>query len=131
MLHHALMKFGIGNWKTIIAEKVLPGKTIAQLVCQTQRLLGQQSLKGEWDRSPSASPLRSRRPLAEFNLLRIDPKKVFDRNKGRTGPEYLRKNGILINAGGAAPLPCPRALPAHTPSPVVQTTPMLRSWRRS
>ena len=47
VLHHTLMKFGVGNWKAVIAEKVLPGKTIAQLVCQTQRLLGQQSLKGE------------------------------------------------------------------------------------
>ena len=47
MLRLALMRFGVGNWKTIIAERVLPGKSLAQLVCQTQKLLGQQSLRGE------------------------------------------------------------------------------------
>lgn len=56
VLRYALMKYGVGNWKTITAEKVLPGKTVAQLVCQTQRLLGQQSLKGArpcvWHRPP-------------------------------------------------------------------------------
>jgi hypothetical protein len=48
VLRFALMKYGIGNWQTIIEERVLPGKTNAQLVCQTQRLLGQQSLIGSY-----------------------------------------------------------------------------------
>ena len=46
VLRLSLMKHGVGNWKVIIHERVLPGKTLAQLVCQTQKLLGQQSLKG-------------------------------------------------------------------------------------
>ena len=32
-------------------------------------------------------------------MLHIDPKKVFDRNKGRTGPEYARKNGMFDQHG--------------------------------
>ncbi len=39
--------------------------------------------------------------LAEFNLIKLDPERIFERNKEKVGPEYTRKNGILINSGGA------------------------------
>jgi len=47
VLKIALMKFGIGKWKSIKRSNCLPGKTIAQMNLQTQRLLGQQSLAGK------------------------------------------------------------------------------------
>lgn len=40
----SLKKYGIGRWARITKERVLPGKTQAQLVLQAQRLLGQQSM---------------------------------------------------------------------------------------
>ena len=46
VLKVALMKFGVGKWKSIMRSNCLPGKTIAQMNLQTQRLLGQQSLAG-------------------------------------------------------------------------------------
>jgi hypothetical protein len=65
ILKIALMKFGIGKWGKIKRLKCLPGKTVAQMVLQTQRLLGQQS-------------------LAEFMGLRVDLEKVFLDNKKKT-----------------------------------------------
>ncbi len=65
VLKIALMKFGIGKWKKIKKSNCIPGKTIAQMNLQTQRLLGQQS-------------------LAEFMGIHIDLKKVFQENKKKT-----------------------------------------------
>ena len=62
VLKIALMKYGIGKWKRIKKINCLPGKTIAQMNLQTQRLLGQQS-------------------LAEFMGLHVDLEKVFQENK--------------------------------------------------
>lgn len=62
VLKIALMKFGIGKWRKILKSNCLPGKTIAQMNLQTQRLLGQQS-------------------LAEFMGIHIDLEKVFQENK--------------------------------------------------
>ncbi|KNB42210.1 hypothetical protein JH06_4386 [Blastocystis sp. subtype 4] len=45
VLRCAIMKYGIGSWSAIIRAKVLPGKTVSQIVCQVQRMIGQQSLK--------------------------------------------------------------------------------------
>jgi hypothetical protein len=64
VLKIALMKYGIGKWKRIQRSNCLPGKTIAQMNLQTQRLLGQQS-------------------LAEFMGLNVDLEKVFQDNKKR------------------------------------------------
>ena len=58
----ALMKYGIGKWRRIQKSNCLPGKTIAQMNLQTQRLLGQQS-------------------LAEFMGLHVDLEKVFKDNQ--------------------------------------------------
>jgi hypothetical protein len=49
VLRLALMKFGVGRWNRI--REFLPGKTVAQLNLQTQRLFGQQSLGGGVARS--------------------------------------------------------------------------------
>lgn len=46
VLRCAIMKYGIGSWSAIIKAKILPGKTVSQIVCQVQRMIGQQSLKG-------------------------------------------------------------------------------------
>ena len=46
VLRCAVMKYGIGSWKQITSLKILPGKTVSQIVCQVQRMIGQQSLKG-------------------------------------------------------------------------------------
>ncbi len=48
VLRLCLMKHGVGQWMTILNTGLLPGKLIQQLNGQTQRLLGQQSLAGEW-----------------------------------------------------------------------------------
>ncbi|KAI9098154.1 hypothetical protein DFS34DRAFT_619797 [Phlyctochytrium arcticum] len=79
-LRLALMRFGIGNWKDILAYNCLPGKTNAQLNLQTQRLLGQQS-------------------TAEFQFLHIDPLVIAEKNALITGPEVKRKNGFIVNSG--------------------------------
>jgi hypothetical protein len=42
------MKYGVGSWTKIIESGCLPGKNRAQLNLQTQRLLGQQSLGGNF-----------------------------------------------------------------------------------
>ena len=46
VLRCAIMKYGIGSWKQVSNLKLLPGKTVSQIVCQVQRMIGQQSLKG-------------------------------------------------------------------------------------
>ena len=46
VLRLALMKYGIGSWNQLVQLRILPGKTVSQIVCQAQRLIGQQSLKG-------------------------------------------------------------------------------------
>ncbi|KAG2488360.1 hypothetical protein HYH03_013050 [Edaphochlamys debaryana] len=46
ILRLCLMKHGVGQWMAILGTGRLPGKLIQQLNGQTQRLLGQQSLKG-------------------------------------------------------------------------------------
>jgi hypothetical protein len=73
----ALIKYGIGSWTTIINKRCLPGKTVAQLYNQAQRLLGQQS-------------------LAEFQGLSLDIPAIFARNSKIKGK---RKNSCLVNSG--------------------------------
>ncbi|GBG33627.1 Hypothetical Protein FCC1311_098502 [Hondaea fermentalgiana] len=74
----ALMKFGLGKWTDIVKAKCLPGKSVAQLNNQMQRMLGQQS-------------------TSEFTGLHIDPSRVFADNEKKHG---RRKNGCLINMDG-------------------------------
>lgn len=83
------MKYGIGSWKQVTAEKLLPGKTVSQIVCQVQRMIGQQSLKGVywfliliW---------------IEFLHLHADVYAIGRENAKRT--DVHRKNGIIINDG--------------------------------
>jgi hypothetical protein len=73
----ALIKYGIGAWQKIIKARCLPGKTVAQLYNQAQRLLGQQS-------------------LAEFQGLRLDIPAIFIKNQKIDGQ---RKNNCLVNTG--------------------------------
>jgi len=49
ILKLALQKFGVGRWKRIIESECLPGKSIGQIYLQTQRIMGQQSLGGNFD----------------------------------------------------------------------------------
>jgi hypothetical protein len=72
VLKIALMKYGIGKWRKIKRCKCLPGKTVSQMVLQTQRLLGQQS-------------------IAEFMGIRVDLEKVLDDNKKKTVIINLKK----------------------------------------
>ncbi|KAJ1676129.1 hypothetical protein EV182_008812, partial [Spiromyces aspiralis] len=81
VLRKALIKFGIGNWMKIIESDCLPGKTIAQMNLQTQRMLGQQS-------------------TAEFNGLHIDPFVIGELNSKKQGPDIRRKNNFIVNSGG-------------------------------
>jgi hypothetical protein len=71
----ALMKFGFGKWSSIVAARCLPGKTVAQLNNQAQRMIGQQS-------------------TSEFTGLHFDPSAVFAVNSAKEGH---RKNNCLIN----------------------------------
>ncbi len=80
VLKIALKKYGIGKWKRIKRTNCLPGKTIAQMNLQTQRLLGQQS-------------------LAEFMGIHVDLEKVFLENRAKNGPQIIRKNNFIINTG--------------------------------
>mmetsp|Transcript_1448 Transcript_1448/g.2113 ORF Transcript_1448/g.2113 Transcript_1448/m.2113 type:complete len:193 (+) Transcript_1448:121-699(+) len=73
----ALMKFGMGSWTQIVESRCLPGKTVAQLNNQMQRMIGQQS-------------------TGEFMKCHIDPADIFAYNKKRRGK---RKNGCLVNTG--------------------------------
>lgn len=70
VLKIALMKYGIGKWRRIQKSNCLPGKTIAQMNLQTQRLLGQQS-------------------LAEFMSLHVDLEKVFKENQEKIVITYF------------------------------------------
>ncbi|KAJ1897301.1 hypothetical protein LPJ66_003453 [Kickxella alabastrina] len=81
VLRKALMKFGVGNWMKIIESECLPGKTIAQMNLQTQRMLGQQS-------------------TAEFNGLHIDAFEVGELNSKKQGADIKRKNNSIVNTGG-------------------------------
>ncbi|KAJ2331296.1 hypothetical protein GGI00_003319, partial [Coemansia sp. RSA 2681] len=81
VLRQALMKFGVGNWMKIIESESLPGKTIAQMNLQTQRMLGQQS-------------------TAEFNGLHIDTLRVGELNSLKQGKDVKRKNNCIVNTGG-------------------------------
>ncbi|KAJ1661727.1 hypothetical protein IW140_006323 [Coemansia sp. RSA 1813] len=81
ILRQALLRFGIGNWMKIIESECLPGKTIAQMNLQTQRMLGQQS-------------------TAEFNGLHIDALQIGEINSKKQGPEIKRKNNCIVNTGG-------------------------------
>ncbi|KAJ1760254.1 hypothetical protein H4S00_001815 [Coemansia sp. D1744] len=74
-------KLGIGNWMKIIESECLPGKTIAQMNLQTQRMLGQQG-------------------TAEFNGLHVDALQIGQINEMRQGPEIRRKNNCIVNMGG-------------------------------
>lgn len=65
VLKIALMKFGIGKWRKIKRCKCLPGKTVAQMNLQTQRLLGQQS-------------------IAEFMGIKVDLEKICEDNRKKT-----------------------------------------------
>ncbi|KAJ1903798.1 hypothetical protein LPJ81_002862 [Coemansia sp. IMI 209127] len=81
ILQQALLRFGVGNWMKIIESECLPGKTIAQMNLQTQRMLGQQS-------------------TAEFNGLHIDALQIGEINSKKQGPEIKRKNNCIVNTGG-------------------------------
>ncbi|ORX69504.1 hypothetical protein DL89DRAFT_267705 [Linderina pennispora] len=81
VLRKALMKFGVGNWMKIIESECLPGKTIAQMNLQTQRMLGQQS-------------------TAEFNGLHLDAFVIGELNSKKQGPGIKRKNNCIVNTGG-------------------------------
>ncbi|KAI8814675.1 hypothetical protein BJ742DRAFT_783922 [Cladochytrium replicatum] len=80
ILRRSIMRFGIGNWKDIVESGCLPGKTLAQLNLQTQRLLGQQS-------------------TAEFQGLHIDPYEVGEINSKKQGIDIIRKSGFIVNSG--------------------------------
>jgi len=74
VLKIALMKYGIGKWRKIKRCKCLPGKTVAQMNLQTQRLLGQQS-------------------IAEFMGIKVDLEKIFEDNKKKTVNISIKKRG--------------------------------------
>lgn len=76
----ALQKYGVGRWTRITKERILPGKTVAQMYNQCQRLLGQQS-------------------LAEFEGLRLRLKDVFEKNAKIQGDGVVRKNNCIVNQG--------------------------------
>eukprot|EP00826_Nyctotherus_ovalis_P038336 TRINITY_DN3585_c0_g7_i2.p1 TRINITY_DN3585_c0_g7~~TRINITY_DN3585_c0_g7_i2.p1 ORF type:complete len:222 (+),score=56.14 TRINITY_DN3585_c0_g7_i2:128-793(+) len=74
-----IMIFGVGNWKEI-RSNLLPFKSKPQINLQTQRMLGQQSLK-------------------EFKGLKIDVDRVFADNQNKRGPNIIRKNNCIVNSG--------------------------------
>ncbi|KAI9595563.1 hypothetical protein BDF19DRAFT_440873 [Syncephalis fuscata] len=80
ILRKAVMKFGIGSWAKIVDSGCLPGKTVAQMNLQLQRLLGQQS-------------------TAEFAGLHLDPMAIGAINAAKQGPEIKRKNNCIVNTG--------------------------------
>ena len=73
----------------MIKSKILPGKTVSQIVCQVQRLIGQQSLKGR--------NMISNVYSIEFLRLHADIYAIGRENAKKTG--VLRKNGMIINDG--------------------------------
>ena len=77
MLKRLIKRFGLGNWSRIIASGYLPGKTVSQLVSQTSKLIGQQSL---WE-------------FKGFHI-NVDHLKAFvDLKQG------IRRKGLLIHSG--------------------------------
>eukprot|EP01028_Stygiella_incarcerata_P013615 TRINITY_DN82867_c0_g1_i1.p1 TRINITY_DN82867_c0_g1~~TRINITY_DN82867_c0_g1_i1.p1 ORF type:complete len:247 (-),score=63.56 TRINITY_DN82867_c0_g1_i1:106-738(-) len=82
VLRLCLMLFGVGCWGNILDLGLLPGKTRSQLVIQTQRMLGQQS-------------------LAEFNGLQLDIDKIRAMNDARVkeDPTTVMKVGVIVNTG--------------------------------
>lgn len=78
VLELALAKFGVGRWAKITEAGVLPGKSVAQLNLQTQRLLGQQSTR-------------------EFMGLHLFCSRVGLKNAQLL--DAPRKNGCIINDG--------------------------------
>ncbi len=78
VLELALAKFGVGRWRKITKAGVLPGKSVAQLNLQTQRLLGQQSTR-------------------EFMGLHLFCSRVGQKNALLV--DAPRKNGCIINDG--------------------------------
>ena len=80
ILRLALLRLGVGNWSRIIESGCLPGKTIAQINQQTQRMVGQQS-------------------TAEFAGLHMDVLRVGESNCRLDGPRITRKSGMIINTG--------------------------------
>ncbi|KAJ1542748.1 hypothetical protein HK096_009103 [Nowakowskiella sp. JEL0078] len=101
ILSKALTRFGVGNWKHIVASNCLPGKTIAQLNLQTQRLLGQQSTAGkDFLKKNTLHVSRLKRNyVIEFQGLHIDTLAVGEWNSNKQGPEIKRKNGFIVNTG--------------------------------
>ena len=77
VLKACIQKFGLGRWTAMVKAEVLPSKNIQQCYLQTQKLLGQQSLK-------------------EFMGLHLDIQKIWERNTKKKG---LRKNGAIVNEG--------------------------------
>jgi hypothetical protein len=82
VLRLCLMLFGVGCWGNILDLGLLPGKTRSQLVIQTQRMLGQQS-------------------LAEFNGLQLDIDQIRGVNDARVkeDPTTVMKVGVIVNTG--------------------------------
>eukprot|EP00943_MAST-04B_sp_MAST-4B-sp1_P003530 g3530.t1 len=76
----AIQKYGVGRWTKITKERILPGKTVAQMYNQCQRLLGQQS-------------------LAEFEGLKLNLKSIFEKNAKIQGENIVRKNNCIVNQG--------------------------------
>ena len=76
----AISKYGVGRWTKITKERILPGKTVAQMYNQCQRLVGQQS-------------------LAEFEGLKLNLKAVFEKNAAIQGKGIVRKNNCIVNQG--------------------------------
>jgi hypothetical protein len=81
ILKVCLMHFGIGKWGLILDTGLLPGKNVAQLSGQTQRLLGEQS-------------------LAAYTNQRLNVDRICADNALRSG---LRKAGLLTWEGSAFP----------------------------
>lgn len=72
------MKHGIGNWTVFDDGVALGEKNHSQIVCETQRMLGQQSIK-------------------EYYRLHVDPYKVGKDNFSKAN--VTRKNGLITNVG--------------------------------
>ena len=77
ILKYCLMYYGVGRWVQILDSGFLPGKLIQQLNCQTQRLIGQQS-------------------LAAYTGLHVNVDQIRKDNEQKEGE---RKGGLLINSG--------------------------------
>ncbi|KAG2488371.1 hypothetical protein HYH03_013060 [Edaphochlamys debaryana] len=78
ILRLCLMKHGVGQWMAILGTGLLPGKLIQQLNGQTQRLLGQQSLKA-------------------YTGLKVDVDRIRIDNETRV--DATRKAGLIIYDG--------------------------------